>query len=649
MYSASSNYRAMGDDDDDDNDDDQYASGSILPTPSAMRHGGGADTSGDEALAMKLAQEAERLSAVEGTERDEELALALAMAMEEEENYQEESGERPRRSSTHPPLPPPASVRNLVAPPQKANVDTASVAHSMFERIMSTFRGKSTTPAEKVEAKRARDAKLKERLTRQATVVLNIMEVVVPDFMTTENFLIMKPDGTVSRIHVPIPFQHPPFQVTFEGEPLIKSPPRILEESEQNSAFVDYYRFSPIEIEAEVDIIPGPRPLGGLELISQAEGVFVKWGVFPLPPSPQTRDADEDDYDNEDGLSADDHFQEMDIFETQNLICAGDLIVQVGDTATTSLEQLRLQIATLHLGSKVLVRVLRKPPPTVRCPMGHPLHLDDSRAALAKECDSCLTNFGRHHCVECGFSLCWPCYQIIYNHSKARFPRPVNNDHEYTEAPRTTRLTFSDADIGTKVLIFWYTTAEWWIGQIESFDEFKGHTVVYEERNGEKCREIIPNFEVREYRILTHCVLNESPVQPFHSSTLGHHSHRTSFHSAQVTPALSAVDMLSSSNPTVGADEPNIFMAEEEKGEEAPPQRNFLDASLNEAFTPSPAIDSSSSTSASLQHKVQSAPSVAPEEVENETVVLNEDESALLKDILGEDNAVMDDNGEGPP
>jgi len=535
------------------------------------------DTSGDLELAMALSRESGGLASggASNTDRDEELALALAMAMDEENDGNEEV----------PPPPPPRPARSQVPPeiaPRKQSIDPAGIAQSMFDRIMSTFRGRSSSSDNK-EERRARVQRYKEKIMRQSTQVYNVMEVIVPDFTRTNTFLVLKPDGTVSMIVVPDMWQHPPFYLTFDGEPLMKGPPRILDENEQMSAFLDYYRFDPIEIEAQLEIIPGPRPLGGLELVSQPEGVFVRWGVLPLPKSEPRSLFNDNLYAEGSDDEEDDEMGETEVLETQNLVKAGDLIVQVGSAPTTSLESLRSLLSSFPVGSRVEVRVLRKPPPTVRCPMGHTLKLDDPRASLEAECDSCRANFGRHHCVECGFSLCWPCFQIIYNHSKARSPVPVNNDHDFTEAPRTTRVTFTPADVGLKVLIYWYTTAEWWIGQVESFDPAKGHVMVYEERNGTMCRETIPDFSKREYRILTHCVLNSEAVESFHAATLGEQKKASG---SETATAPLPMDLLNDDTPyVVEGSQPDLLELKPSSALEPLPADIFSAASTNSSFS----------------------------------------------------------------
>jgi hypothetical protein len=413
----------------------------------------------------------------------------------------------------------------------------------------------------------------------------------------------------------------------------------------------------------------------------------VKWGIFPLPPTRKvSHDSYDDDYENDENDAED--IQEMEVLETQHLICAGDLIVQVAETPTPSMEALRSMLASIPIGTKVLVRVLRKSTPLVRCPMGHMLRLDDPRANLEAECDSCRSNFGRHHCVQCGFSLCWPCFQLIYAHSKARFPQPVNNDHEFTEAPRSSVLSFSPADVGVNVIIYWFTTAEWWIGQIESFDHLKGHTVVYEERNGKKCKEIIPDFSVREYRILTHCVLGDTP-----------RAEQTPYAQTQsATPDFlqddgeeeKSADLLGLGDST--PQRSSLFDDSAAEQQATPlislvshgyyPQANQEDPLLDNQIEPSatliglPASTAATSTSesrlqmmeqtqtqaetppswdlSSLSITTGETPTVEPEVAPNadDKVILDEDEAELLKGIMGDVDIDDDDDAaklQGPP
>ena len=621
------------------------------------------DTSGDLALAEALAREEE----IE-TNMDEELALALAMEEEEREQldeleleYQQLRDQQIRRE-----------IPQKVPPPKKKQVEPSGPAQSMFDRIVSTFRGRSVSTEKQLENEQ-KVLKAKQRLDRQRTLVFNTMEVLIPDFIATEDFMIMKPDGSVEKIHVPSRQQHPPFQITYDGEPQVRGSPRILEDSEQYEAFLHYYRFNPLEIEADVQILSGPRPLGGLELISQEEGVFVKWGVLPLPGTRKRSFPDDieddDERDDEDQLPS----LHVESFDTTRILCAGDLIVKIGEEQINSLDMLRPLIASHSPGSKVHVRALRKPAPVVRCPQGHSLKLDDPRVPFEIECASCMANFGRYSCAECEFSLCRNCFSLIYARSKARFPRPVNNDHEYTEAPSNTRLTFSEADVGTKLLVFWYTTGEWWIGQVESYHPNRGHVIVYEERNGNMCRETVSNFTFREYRILTHCVLGSSRVQPFHKQIFGDNT-------PQIQPfenepllnldePLQQTEVYSSTqkpaDPLLQLDEPWISHENQgvdllSLGSSLPPLSQVFEASssTSKPFYAGSEYDenfTSDLIGGKIEHPnteefIVDQSMMNSELQSKEMVPVTEDERSLLKSILeDEQDKNQDDDDLGPP
>lgn len=418
----------------------------------------------------------------------EDLDLELARALQAQED------EESRPSLTTAPIAPRKQSLSVAKPQVK----------SLYERFVNSVSSlvagvSDSQESEELTRRRNRVEVFKQKRDRQNATVFNVVEIGLPP-LVDDFFVVSLPDGAHAafRVEDGLKMQVEPMGFPFDGERQVRGGDMPAEnEEEQQDAFLDYYRFNPSEVEMQIPIIPGPRPLGGMEMCAKPEGVFMKWALF--------------------GVNTE---QDLRLLDFEQLPRAGDLIVMVGDTPTPSLEILNQYVSSVSTGSKVLVRALRKSIPIVRCPAGHALVLDDPRAEIESECHGCLANWGRHHCAECAFSLCPRCFAMIFDQSKARYPIPVNNDHEFKEAPLAVRLQFSQLDVGLKVLVYWHTTAEWWIGQIESYDPVKGHVVVYEERNGKLCRETIANFAVREYRILTECTLMNL-VATFHDMTLG--------------------------------------------------------------------------------------------------------------------------------
>jgi hypothetical protein len=286
--------------------------------------------------------------------------------------------------------------------------------------------------------------------------------------------------------------------IPYDGEPIIPTSTTntelTLEEiaRDRENAFLDYYRFNPSEIETNVTIVMGDRPLGGCKLIEQIEGVFVSSAVISCTDP-----------------------------TTIHQLRGGDLLVSCNGQPIESLGKLLSIVTSNRLGSTVTIRALRARPPFVRCPLGHWMRRIDEVRSLdpVRECNKCKRTWGKFSCEECQYEMCGPCYHQVWCASKPRRPIPVNNTQPFIEAPVGTMLSFSDKDVGTKVLLFWYSTGEWWLGQITAWDQGRGHTVRYETLDGGMAQETIYDFEVREYRVLLEAELRHSNSSNYNNSS----------------------------------------------------------------------------------------------------------------------------------
>lgn len=473
---------------------------------------------------------ADELDPVEMMEQDEALALALALSMEPEEpppSLTSAAAGAPRAQPPPVPVPPPPPY----PPPSGAETSGSLLSRlgNMVSSAASRVLGEPRKPdpgdhvrslmeewLETEEEAEARETAMAEhrhalveraaRADRQHATAFNCIRVVVPEGPRGPAFEVRTPDGASVRVErastrgpgsavlvaydgEPLtPYDACPFDD--EAEPPQNPPPAAsagTEEREQ--AFLAYYRFRPFEVETQVTIGMGARPLGGCKLVEGDEGVFVASAVVP--------------------------YAEDDAIGLGHALRAGDLLTSLGGDPVESLAKLREHAAARPLGSKVTVRALRVPGPMVRCPQGHMLRKEWADAAAPLEaCLMCKSQFGRHRCAQCAYELCPACFWRVYRSSKVRRPVPVNNAGPLREAKPGADLLFSPVDVGAIVLVFWYSTGEWWVGQIADFDPSRGHTVVYETPAGGVAREVIYDMSLREYRVLADAPLR-SPVPGF--------------------------------------------------------------------------------------------------------------------------------------
>ena len=468
------------------------------------------------------------LDPVEMMEQDEALALALALSMEPDEPPPSLTA-APSHAGVPPPPPYPAPSG------AEASGSLLSRLGTMVYKTASRVLGEPRKPepgdhvrseAEDWLETEEEAAERAARLDRQHATVLNAIRVVVPEGPAGSAFEVRTPDGTSVRVArsstrgpgsaLIVPYDGEPLTAydacSFDDEAEAGSP---LAAEEREAAFLAYYRFRPFEVETQVTVAMGARPLGGCKLVEGDEGVFVASAVVP--------------------------YTEDDPVGLGHALRAGDLLTSFNGEPVESLAKLREQIAARPLGSKVTVRALRVPGPLVRCPQGHMLRKEWVGYGAPETCVMCKSNFGRHRCAQCAYELCPTCFWRVYRSSKVRRPAPVNSDAGSLRETRPgTDLLFSAVDVGTILLVFWYSTGEWWVGQVADFDPARGHTVVYETPAGGVAREVIYDMSLREYRVLAEAPLR-SPVPGFRRTHMPSvTSSETPHASADVAGALAA-------------------------------------------------------------------------------------------------------------
>jgi hypothetical protein len=213
-----------------------------------------------------------------------------------------------------------------------------------------------------------------------------------------------------------------------------------------------------------------------------------------------------------------------------NMLVAEDVIVAVNDKAVQSAAEVQAALAALAEGDWCALRLLRRsPPPKQRCPADHALEPAglDQPLQLGAHCNRCQKSLFSsrvvHRCDECDWALCDHCFRSAYANLNSE--RNANEGEpawasEYEEAFGQ-RLSFSVADRGAKLRVYWDTTGQWWLGEVLSYAPERGHEVVYEETAGGHTRlskQTIKDMAKRTYKVLRRRPLAESPSRsPAHS------------------------------------------------------------------------------------------------------------------------------------
>jgi len=526
----------------------------------------------DARLAASLAAEEDADVA-----HDAELAAALAMEMAEEaamieaaERDQEDEAEQTAPVITVPPPSPPQPSENAVL----------GGVRSMLNRLVATITGDDPHQDEILDRQRRIDAARSRHFLLQ-TRVLNALEVQIPeDCRISGEIYVSAPDGSLARYELD-PALAPGDWVLalYEGHDLVTGAGTLsgTDQVVDAAAALDFYRFHPAEVECEsVPVNLGARCLGGAELVQRREGVFVQWAMCG----------------QDTGLRG------------------GDLVVSVADEAVESLAALQRFLQVIKLGSRLPVRVLRRPGIVVRCPNGHATRPREAASDFPPVCLRCEQAWACVGCAECAFALCSDCAWAQHRLSTMRFPVPMNAPDDGVQLlPFGARLSFSERDVGQRLVVFWFATGQWWLGEVLDYEDDKGHTVEYAETGGRKSREIVANFQVREYRL----VADEGRYDTDASFVKVDTPVAASAGAAAAAAAAAGAEEEAHDLMGFDADDVGVLYAARSEGEE-------------KASTPPAAAAASSSSDSPL---LVASPAAAVPEV----IALSKDEEELLKSL----------------